>query len=266
VVEEDEGRAAIAEVAERFAAVVRGPPEEERIGIYRSLVRRGIVSAVRAQMPRTADTLGARFEDLVNRWLDEALPSSPYLRDAAAELVDWAAPRWAEDPAVAAWIPDLARHEVARFEVAAAAATASEPSGKPLALDRAVVFGGAARVARYAWAVHRLPEDAPDEPEKEPTAVLLYRDAAHEVRCMSLSPLAAAILTRLLGGARLGEAVTEACAALGEPLGDAVLRGTAEVLADLGARGVVLGAAEQGNHDPGTHAASEQGIVAGERP
>lgn len=265
MVEEEEGRAAIAEVAAAFAAVVQGPPEETRRGVYRSLVRRGIVGAVRAQMPRTATALGAKFEATVELWLDEALPRSPYLRDAAAELVGWAAARWAEDSSVPPWILDLARFEVARFEVAAAA-TAGEPSGLPLALDRAVKFGGAAQVARFTWAVNGLPEDAPGEPPKEPTAVLLYRDGAHEVRCLVLSPLAAEILTRLLGGARLGEAVTAACAALGEPLGDAVLRGTAEVLADLGERGVVLGAAvEQGNHDHGTHAAGERGIVAGER-
>ncbi|MDI1444672.1 putative DNA-binding domain-containing protein [Polyangium sp. 6x1] len=263
--EEEEGRAAIAEVAASFAAVVQGPPDETRIGVYRSLVRRGIMGAVRAQMPRTAAALGARFEATVEAWIDEALPSSPYLRDASAELVGWAATRWTEDPLVPRWIPDLGRYEVARFEVAAAN-VADAPSGGPLALDRAVRLGGAARVARYAWAVHRLPEDTPGEPQEELTALLLYRDRAHEVRCLVLSPLAAAILERLLGGARLGEAVTTACAALGEPMGDAVLRGTAEVLADLGERGVVLGAVEQGNHDPDTHAAGEQGIVAGERP
>ncbi|HVK65521.1 MAG TPA: putative DNA-binding domain-containing protein [Polyangium sp.] len=262
--DEEEGRAAIAEVAATFAAVVQGPPTETRLGVYRSLVRRGIVGAVRAQMPRTAAALGARFEATVDLWLDEALPRSPYLRDAAAELVGWAGARWATEPAVPPWIPDLARHEVARFEVAAAAST-GEPSGLLLALDRAVVFGGAARVVRYTWAVHRLPEDTSGEPQEEPTALLLYRDGAHEVRCLVLSPLAAAILTRLLEGARLGEAVTAACAALGEPLGEAVLRGTSEVLADLGERGVVLGAVEQGNHDPGTHAAGERGIVARER-
>jgi len=265
VVEEEEGRAAIAEVAEVFAAVVQGPPGEGRIGVYRSLVRRGILGAVRAQMPRVAARLGARFEATVDRWIDEALPSSPYLRDAAAELIGWAAPRWAEDPAVPPWMADLGWYEVARFEVAAAAAP-GEPSGVPLALDRAVSFGGGARVARYTWAVHRLSEDAADEPTAEPTALLLYRDGAHEVRFLVLSPLAAAILERLVGGAGLGAAVTEACVALGEPLGEAVLRGTAEVLADLGARGVVLGAAEHGNHDPATHTGSERGIVAGERP
>ncbi|WP_153819321.1 putative DNA-binding domain-containing protein [Polyangium spumosum] len=264
MVEEEEGRAAIAEVAEVFAAVVQGPPEDGRVGIYRSLVRRGIVSAVRAQMPRTARALGARFEATVDRWLDEALPSSPYLRDAAAELVGWAAPRWAEDPAVSPWIPDLGRYEVVRFEVAAAPA-ASQPSGAALALDRAVCFGAGARVVSYRWAVHRWAEDAPGAPEEEPTALLLYRDGAHEVRCLVLSPLAATILARLVGGARLGEAVTEACAERGEPLGEAVLRGTAEVLADLGERGVVLGAAEHGNHDPITHAGTERGIVAGEQ-
>jgi len=233
----------IEQVVTMFAAVVQGPPSDERIGIYRSLVRRGIISAARAQLSRTAAKLGPLFDAYANRWLDAGLPSSPYLRDAASEFCAWAAPIWAEDEAVPAWIADLARYEAATFEVAAAV-SGEGATGIALALDRAVRFDGATRLERYAWAVHRGGTwvEEGEAPEREATAVLLYRDAEHEVRCLALTPLAASIVERLLAGETLGGAVTAACAALGEALGEPVLRGTAELLADLAERGVVLGA------------------------
>jgi hypothetical protein len=218
-----------------------------RMLLYRRLVRRGLASAIRTQLPITAERLGALFDAYVTRWLDEEMPRSHYLRDAAGELVVWAAPLWAEDPAIPRWAADLARYEVATFEVASAPGGGGARSA-PLALEARARFDATARVVRYAFAVQRMSaEGGGDEPEETPTALFLYRDAEHEVRSLSLSPLAAAILERLLGGGKLGRAVTEACEALGYALDGAVLEGTATVLADLADRGALLGAeAEEG--------------------
>jgi hypothetical protein len=86
-------------------------------------------------------------------------------------------------------------------------------------------------------------EAARDVPAREPTALLVYRDAEHEVRYLELSPLAAAILERLLAGSTLREAVLGGCGVLGHPVDGPVLEGTAALLADLGGRGALLGAA-----------------------
>ena len=234
-------------------AIGEGPDAEAtaaqgaaRMLIYRRLVRRGLASAIRTQLPITEKRLGPSFDAYVARWLDEEMPRSHYLRDVAGEFVLWALPLWAEDPAIPRWAADLARHEVATFEVA------SMPGGggartAPLALDARARFDRTARVVRYAFAVQRMSVEDGSEPEATPTALFLYRDAEHEVRSLSLSPLAAAILDRLLDGGKLGRAVTEACEALGHSLDQAVLEGTAAVLADLSDRGALLGAeAEEG--------------------
>ncbi|WP_437965087.1 putative DNA-binding domain-containing protein [Sorangium sp. So ce260] len=236
------------------------PPK--RLLLYRSLVRRGLTGAIRAGIPRTAARLGARFEADAARFLEVELPRSRYLRDVAFEFVDFAAPRWAEDPEVPAYLADLARHELAAFAASCAepdeeeAGAAGEPpaprgpdgpgapaSGEELSLDRGVRFQRAAALVRHEHPVHRLQgaESARDAPAREPTRLLVYRDAGHDVRFLELTPLAAEILGRLLAGATLGDAVVQGCAALGHPVDGPVLESTAALLSDLAERGALLG-------------------------
>jgi hypothetical protein len=236
-------REAMGEGADADATAAMGGA---RLLLYRRLVRRGLLSAIRAQLPCTAARFGPSLDAYVGRWIDEEMPRSHYLRDIAGELVAWAAPRWMEDASLPRWAADLARHEITLFEVG------STPGGgepqRPLALGARARFEKTARLARYAFAVHRMTE-ADAAPEETPTALFLYRDAEHEVRCLSLSLLAAAILERLLEGHTLGEAVRSGCEALGQPLDQAVLEGTAALLADLAERGALLGA-EAEEHGP----------------
>lgn len=238
---------------EHLDALARIDPR--RLLLYRKLVRRGLAQAVRVEIPRTAARLEGLFGEYVGRFVDEAGPTSHYLRDVAFELVEWAEPRWRADDRVAGYLVDLARHELSAFAIAgapprAAVARADGGAGSGAAepepeLDRGLVFDAAVRVDRYDHAVHRLSEDeaARDVPEATPTALLGYRDAEHDVRYLELTPLAAALCERLLAGATLRSAVVEGCAALGRPVDAAVLDGTAELLADLGRRGALAGVA-----------------------
>ncbi|AUX25001.1 hypothetical protein SOCEGT47_055420 [Sorangium cellulosum] len=234
-----------------------------RLLLYRRLVRRGLTGAIRAEIPRTAARLGARFEADVARFFEEELPRSRYLRDVAFEFVAFAAPRWAEDPDVPSYLADLARHELVALAVACAEPDGAETvtpgasgpgasgpgtsgpgaSGEELSLDRGARFQRAATLVRHEHAVHRLSADeaARDVPAREPVSLLAYRDAEHEVRYLELTPLAAEILGRLLAGEALGEAVVAGCAAQEHPVDGPVLESTAALLGDLAERGVLLG-------------------------
>ncbi len=215
---------------------------ERRLLVYRKLVRRSLTAAIRLEIPRTAARLGASFEAWVDRFIDEESPRSHYLRDVAFELVAWARPRWATDTDVPCFLGDLARHELIGFEVGSAD-DESGVTGIDLELDATARFHASVRLARYDHAVHRLlaDETARDVPAREPTALLAYRDADHEVRYLELSPLAAAILDRLLAGETLRSAVVGAALDRGEALGPEVLAGTARLLDDLAERGALLG-------------------------
>ncbi|MDF2692745.1 MAG: hypothetical protein K0S65_1128, partial [Labilithrix sp.] len=107
------------------------------------------------------------------------------------------------------------------------------------------VFAEPKRLVHLAWAVNELArEDVAAEPAERPVSILVYRDAEHRSRFLELTPLAAAILEQLFAGDALGPAMVAACAAKAHPLDDVVLGGAARLLADLGERGVLLGARE----------------------
>jgi uncharacterized protein len=234
--------------AEDVEAILAAP---RRLAVYRDLVRNGIGSIVVKMLPRTRARLDAarpgRFAADLAAFLEEAPPRTHYLRDVPAELLAWVEPRWKADEGVPPYLPDLARHELAHFAVGAAESARATEEPADVAIDHPLAFVDSARIVRYAWAVHELPADGADlsSPAARDVRLLVFRDEEHAVRWLDLTPLAAAILERLLGGEPLGAAVTGACAAAGVAPPD-VLPGVARLLADLGSRGVVLGARQTG--------------------
>ncbi|HEY8040475.1 MAG TPA: PqqD family peptide modification chaperone [Polyangiaceae bacterium] len=218
-----------------------------RLAVYRSLVRNGLSSVVARMLPRTRARMnaacGGRFDADLAAFVDQAGPRTHYLRDFPAELFAWAEPRWRADASVPAYLPDLAAHELAQFAVAAAPSAGAPTALAEAALDRPLAFTPSMRLVRYAWAVHELPaeEEATGVPARRDVRLLAYRDPGHEVRWLELTPLAAAVLERLAAGQALGPAVQAACAEHGVAP-PAVLADVARLLADLGERGVLLGA------------------------
>jgi len=231
-------------LAEDVEAIMAAP---RRLVVYRRLVRNGLSAVVLRMLPRTRARMNVacagRFDADFARFVDEVSPRTHYVRDVPAELFAWAEPRWRADAAVPAYLPDLAAHELAHFAIASSdSSDAMQPAGE-VALDRPLAFSGATRLQTYAWAVHELPADeaSRDEPERRDVHLLGYRDPSHAVRWLELTPLAAAIVRRLLSGEALGVAIERACAVRGATPA-AVLGDIVKLIADLGERGVVLGA------------------------
>ena len=110
-------------------------------------------------------------------------------------------------------------------------------------LEARLVFDPSARLERYEHAIHLLPAAVADRttPAAEATALLIYRDAEHDVRFLHLTALAAAIVEALLGGVRVRAALLRGSAAAGLALDDDVLARMSRLLADLAARGILRG-------------------------
>lgn len=215
-----------------------------RLSVYRRLVRGNVQGAIELAIPRSICRMGNdTFESYVARWLQAAGPRTHYLRDVTREFLDYCAEHWHGDPEIPDYVLDLARHEALRIEVASEAPRQADQEPGELELDRPLRFTEATRLVRYSHAVHQLNEDQADDrpPERRPVALLVYRSPTHDVRYLELTPLAAQILERLLAGISLQQALLEGCSALGVPLTQEVLDGTARVLADLAERGALLG-------------------------
>jgi hypothetical protein len=226
-----------------------------RLFVYRSLVRNGIGSVVQRLLPRTLGHLETacpgRFDADMRAFAHQLGPRTHYLRDVPAEFIGWVAPRWQTEPSVPGYLVDLATHELTHLAVAAAADAG--PRACPtkltdLSLERPVIFSNAMRIVHYHWAVHELPtEDSSGRalsasvPARRDVTLIAYRDREHAVRWLELSALAGDVISALAAGTVLGTAVEQACADHGVAP-QAVLGDIARLLADLGTRGVLLGA------------------------
>jgi len=205
-----------------------------RVAIYRRLVRNTLEGVAHKLLPRTREQMGEDFDRDFARFLAERGPRTHYLRDVPQELVAWARERW-EREGRPAWLVELARHEIASFAVSVVPHVAEHKAAE-VALDRPLLLSSVVRVERYAFAVH---ESATPPPARD-VALLYYRDAEHALRTLELSPLAAALVER--ARTPLKDAIAAACEATGSTLNDDVLASIARLLADLGERGVLLGA------------------------
>lgn len=216
-------------------------PHAGRLLMYRKMVHNRLRGVVEDFLPRTAEQLGKpRMRAELAAFMAEQAPRSVYFREVPGEFLAWAAPRWRADPTLPAFLVDLARHEWLDGEVSNTTGGGEPASGAPLAVDRPVQLDGSVHLRHYDFAVHR--DD--DPPAREPTAILAYRDReTQRVRLLELTPRAAAVCARLLAGEPLQAALVGACAAVGEAMDDEFLAAMASFFADLGERGVLLGAA-----------------------
>lgn len=218
----------------------------ERFLIYRKLVHNRLRAATRESIPRCAARRGKeKFIADFAGFMEEHACASPYLRDIPAEFVEWVVARWKADAEVSPYLGDLARHELLEADVRNDPDGGEAPTGKPVALDAALVFDGSTRLMRYDYAVHKLSyatDDRSDPPEVL-THLLVYRDAEVKVRYLELTPWAAAVMDRLLAhGDAVQPGLLAAAAAMGEALDDDKLGKAATLFADLAERGVLLGA------------------------
>lgn len=225
-------------------AITSAPP---RLALYRRLVQNNLTGVTGKMLARTRarlNDLGGAFDDAFASFLALRGPRTHYLRDVPREFLAWVEPHWRANPRLPAWAVDLARHELVEFEIAAARARAEVPPLTEVALDRPLVLAEPLRLMHYAYAIHELPADPSDrtEPAPRPTTLLVHRDEEHLVRFLDLTPLAAAIVARLIDGATLGESVAAACADVGTSASEGVVADVAKLLANLGERGIVLGA------------------------
>lgn len=223
--------------ADRRAIEALGP---KRFFLYRTLVRGNFRAAIRNELEDTARLLGPKMDEDIARFLDEGMPRSHYMLDAAFEFVAWARDRWPSDSTIPPWTLDLARHELLAYEVSAARDPEPPLRFEPsLAIDRPLVFDTAARLDTYAYPVHLLADDAAAHLEPKRTWLLVYRDPTFDIRHLDLTELAAAAMQAWLDGATLAEGLSRASAATGVPM---PLEDAAKFLADLAERGVLLGA------------------------
>jgi len=220
----------------------------ERWRAYRRMVRSRFYEVTSHAFERLIGVIGLeRFHALVDRFLGEAPPRSPYLRDVPGELVAFVESQWDEIVAVTSLPPyslDLMRYEWAELDAAYSHEEVRPSDVVPLVMDKRAVLSPAHRLLHLGFAVNRLGADGDDsEVTRGPTALCLYRDpTTHDVETLELTPVAAAILAGIeRDHASLTEVVRNASGEKNVEVDVAFVEALSALLADLVERGVLLG-------------------------
>jgi hypothetical protein len=214
----------------------------DRLRAYRALVQNRFANVVGRYLPRTEHFVGAsELRAEVEAFIGERASHSPYLRSIPGEFVDWVASRWREHPARPQWLESLARYELLSETVPNSPTPAFTKSDAPVALDRPILSNPSAKLVRFAWAVDRVSEDAPSEPEAEDITLVVCRDLEHRYRERRVDPLEASLFEALVEGKNLQEAIFTAAKAIGEDVADPLLARATRALATLGDMNALLG-------------------------
>jgi len=162
----------------------------ERWLVYRELVQNRLVEVINVALARTKAAIGEQsFGRAVSEWLSTGGPKTRYLRYVPAELADFAIPIWHDEEA--AWIAELARFEIASWNVRHAP---RDPKPElEFAFDRRPVLRAALEVIRLEYPVHKKPTPAAGY-EPDSTFLCIYRDADHRASTKTLNALAADLL------------------------------------------------------------------------
>jgi hypothetical protein len=122
---------------------------------YREMVRERLLSQIRAALPRMAALVGRDvLERAFVRQLEQAPPRSRYFRDIVGAFVRATLPLWAADSGLHPASCDLARYELALWEVADLEADPVGPPVREFSFDRPPLVSGALQLLSVSHAVH----------------------------------------------------------------------------------------------------------------
>jgi len=216
----------------------------KRIGVYAQLLFNNMESTLSGCFPVCKKVLGVRkWNRLVRDFFAGHRCATPLFRQIPEEFLQWL--QHTKPAGVPPFMPQLAHYEWA--ELAVAVADTSMPAGWSAGgdmLEGKPVLTPALMLLRYDWPVQRIsPRFKPIQPLTEPICLLVFRDAADEVRFIELNPVSARLVELLQEGNRTGrEALMSIAQALRHPDAEQVVTFGAQVLADLNALDAILGA------------------------
>lgn len=162
----------------------------ERWLIYRDMVRHRLTHVMGVALERSKDAVGeVAFARAVEEWLSTGGPETRYLRHVPTAFAGFVIPIW--EKSEAAWVADLARYEIAAWNVRHAPPAPSPTS--EFSFDRRPVLGTPIEVLRLSYPVQQTPTP-PAGYEASPTFLCVYRDPNHRASTRNLNPIAADLL------------------------------------------------------------------------
>jgi hypothetical protein len=236
--------------------------ETARWQAYRRMVRSRFYQTIDHAFERLIGVVGVeRFHRVVDRFLAEDPPRSPYLRDLPGEFLRFVEKHpsaLAEPEPLPPYALDLMRYEWAELDAAYSHEEVRADDVVALDMQRPAVLSPAHRLLRLEHRVHAIGTDGAGAPaERALVHLLLYRDRhTHEVETLELTPVAATMLATIsrldprVPPLPLVDVVRQASSAHGAAVDVAFVEALSALLADLTERGVLLGSLARNEGDP----------------
>jgi hypothetical protein len=240
----------------QFSAHIRNPdgvarPQRvsaERMRVYRTLVFDNLDATLGACFPVCKRVLGKRrWRQLVRSFLVHHRATSPLFRQIPEEFLAFlqTLPEIAGSPELPPFFNSLAHYEWVELAVSAAETPnlAADVDAAGDLLQSRPVLAGALMLLTYDYPVQRIsPRFKPQEPLQTPVDLLVFRDAADQVRFVELNAVTARLVALLQTQTLTGlQALEHIAVELAHPQPQILIDFGSRVLADLRAQGAIIG-------------------------
>ncbi|MEW6413642.1 MAG: putative DNA-binding domain-containing protein [Pseudomonadota bacterium] len=218
--------------------------EARRMKVYAELLYNNVEGFLLSCFPVLRQVLGTRrWNKLVRAFFATHRSRTPYFRQIPDEFIQFLQNEWVADDAYPPFTLALAHYEW--IELVLSVSTRSVGRAVNAAgdlLDGVPVANPVLANLRYDWPVHRI---APRRKvARAETFLLVYRDAGDAVQFVEINAFTARLIALLEPATLTGRAALETVAAeSAHPNPALVLEAGAALLADLRARGALLGTA-----------------------
>jgi len=237
-----------------FTAHIRDPKahprpagvEARRMRIYNGLLVNNIEGFLLACFPVLRQVLGSRkWAKLVRAFFSTHRSRTPYFRQIPDEFIQFLQSEWTPPEGYPLFTLALAHYEWIELVLSVSNRSADRAvDGSGDLLDGVPLLNPVLANLRYDWPVQRIAPRRKVQPAE--THLLVFRDAADQVRFSEINAFTARLLTLLEAGTLTGRAALETIAAESRhPDPALILRAGGALLEDLRARGAILGAAIQ---------------------
>lgn len=239
----------------QFTSHIRDPKQHarppkvaaQRMRVYNEIVLNNLLSTVSACFPVLISVLGQRaWQKLVRGFFAQHQCHSPLFRQIPEEFLRYLQQLDAETLAgLPPYLKNLAHYEWIELALAMADVDTGmehvDIAGDPV--EGQPVLAPAMALLSYDYPVQLIsPHFKPREPLAQPVNLLVFRNAAHDVRFIELNPVTARLLGILQAEALTGRQALEKIAAeLAHPDPEAIVAFGSAILVDLQNQGAILG-------------------------
>ncbi len=234
-----------------FAAHIRDPKNVKRpqgvparrMAVYNELLHSNIESFLLSCFPVLRKVLGSRkWARLVRAFIAEHRSNTPYFRQISDEFLRFLQNEWQPDDSYPNYLLDLAHYEWIELVLSVSNHDEHLPvfDAQGDLLDGRPLLTPVLANLAYRYPVHCIKPRM--KVVGKPTYLLVFRNAALQVRFMEQSGVSARLLALLEGGGLTGrQAVEQLALELGHPNPAQLIGFAREYLEELRAAGVVLG-------------------------